>query len=125
MNSKDAKVLIVATSGPETPKQCTAPFLFAQEAAGMGAEVSLFFVSQGPAMLKQGVAENVYPKEGDRPLSQLIEETLKAGVQFYVCGAALELNGMTPDELIRDVEDLVGPSFLITKGLEADLVLSF
>jgi predicted peroxiredoxin len=125
VDPKDAKVVIAATSGPDTPKQCPAPFLFAQEAVGMGADVSICFVAQGPAMLKQGVAENVYPKKGDRPLSELIQETLEAGVKFYVCGAALKLNDMTPDDLIEDVEDLVGPAFLITKGLEADLVLNF
>lgn len=125
MNPKDAKILIVATIGTEIPKQCTAPFLFALEAAGLGADVSIVFVAQGPVLLKQGVADNLYPKEGDRALSELIEETLKAGVRFQACGAALDLNSMAPEDLIEDVEDLVGPSFLITKGLEADLVLSF
>jgi predicted peroxiredoxin len=125
VDPKDAKILIVATSGIETPKQCPAPFLFAQEAAAKGAKVSICFVAQGPMMLKQGVADKVYPKEGDRPLSELIKETLEAGVEFQVCGAALELNGMTPDDLIEEVEDLVGPSFLITRGLEVDLVLNF
>jgi predicted peroxiredoxin len=125
VDPKDAEVLIVATSGPETPKQCPGPFLFAQAAVAMGAEVSICFVTQGPMLLKQGMAENVYPKEGDRPLSELIKETLEAGVKFQVCGAALELNNMTPDDLIEEVEDLVGPSFLITQGLKADLVLSF
>jgi predicted peroxiredoxin len=125
VNPKDAKVLIVATGSPETPKQCPAPFLFAQEAAGMGAEVNICFVAQAPMMLKQGVAENVYPKAGERPLNELIKETLEAGVKFSVCGAALELNEMTPEDLIEEIEDLVGPSFLITKGLEVDLVLSF
>jgi predicted peroxiredoxin len=125
VNPKNAKILIVATSGPENPKQCPAPFLFAQEAAGMGADVSICFVAQGPVLLKQGVADTVYPKEGDRPLSQLIQETLEAGVRFQVCAAALKLNDMTPEDLIEEVEDLVGPSFLITRGLEADLVLNF
>jgi predicted peroxiredoxin len=125
LDPKVAKILIVATSGPETPKQCPAPFLFAQEAAAKGAEVSICFVTQGPMMLKQGVAENVFPKEGQRPLIDLIRETLDAGVRFQVCGAALELNGLTPDDLIEEVEELVGPAFLITRGLEVDLVLSF
>lgn len=125
MDPKGATVLILATSSPETPKQCPAPFLFAQEAVKLGSKVNICFVAQGPMMLKQGVAETVYPKEGERPLSELIKETLEAGVRFTVCGAALELNRMTPEDLIEEVEDLVGPSFPITAGLEADLVLSF
>lgn len=125
MDSTSKKVLIVATFGPEAPARCPAPFLFAQAAADSGAEVSLFFVLQGVRLLKRGIAETVCAKEGGRSMRQFIDETLRAGVKFYVCGAALELNDMTPDDLIDEAEDLVGPSFLITAGLEADLVLSF
>ena len=125
MNPQDAKVLIVATANPTSPKQCPAPFLFAQEAAKLGAEVNICFVAEAPLMLKQGVADKVYPRAGERPLSELIQETLAAGVKLSVCGAALELVGMTPDELIEAVEDLVGPSYVITEGLKADLVLTF
>ena len=46
----------------ETPKQCPASSLFAQEAVKMGADVNICFVAQTPMMLKQGVAENVFPK---------------------------------------------------------------
>jgi predicted peroxiredoxin len=125
VNPKDAKVLLIATSSPENPKQCPAPFLFAQEAVKLGASVNICFVAEAPLMLKQGVAEKVFPKEGQRPLSELIAETLAAGVRISVCGAALELVGMTPDDLIEAVEDLVGPSFPITEGLKSDLVLTF
>lgn len=125
MNPKDAKILLIATGSPENPKQCPAPFLFAQEAAKMGASVNICFVAEAPLMLKQGVAEKLFPKEGQRPLSELIAETLTAGVKLSVCGAALELVGMTPDDLIEAVEDLVGPSFPITEGLKSDLVLTF
>ena len=125
MNPKDAKILILATANPENPKQCPAPFLFAQEAAKLGASVNICFVAEAPLMLKQGVAEKVYPKPNERPLSGLIAETIEAGVTICVCGAALELVGMTPDDLIEAVEDLVGPSFPITEGLKSDLVLTF
>lgn len=125
MNPKDAKVLLIATSSPDNPKQCPAPFLFAQEAVKLGANVTICFVAEAPLMLKQGVAEKVFPKEEQRPLSELIAETLEAGVKISVCGAALELVSMTPDDLIEVVEDLVGPSFPITEGLKSDLVLTF
>jgi predicted peroxiredoxin len=125
VDPKDAKVLLIATSSPENPKQCPAPFLFAQEAVKLGAKVNICFVAEAPLMLKQGVAEKVFPKQDQRPLSELITETLEAGVKLSVCGAALELVGMTPDDLIEAVEDLVGPSFPITEGLKSDLVLTF
>ena len=76
MNPKDAKVLILATANPENPKQCPAPFLFAQEAVKLGSKVTICFVAEAPLMLKQGVAEKVYPKPNERPLSGLIAETI-------------------------------------------------
>jgi hypothetical protein len=39
--------------------------------------------------------------------------------------AALALNDMTPEDLIEEVENLVGTTFLVTKGLESDMVLNF
>ena len=120
-----ANILIVMTSGPDTPERCAAPFFFAQGAAAMEAEVSMLFTMQGTQLLKQGVAENLYAKEGGRSISQFIKDTLDAGVTFYVCAASLELNDMSPDDLIEDVDNLVGSTFLITQGLDADLVLNF
>jgi len=125
VDPKDKTVFIVATSGPEAPERCAAPFFFGREAALKGAQVSICFVLQSALLLKKGVAENLRAKEGGHPLSAFIKAALRAGVEFNVCDAALQMCDMTPDDLIEQVENLVGPSFLITKGLEADLTLSF
>ena len=97
----------------------------AVEAAKAGAEAGINFVLQAPLILKKGVAENLRPKDGARTIREFIDEALDAGVNFYVCDTALDLCSMTPEDLIEEVEDLVGPSFLIKEGLKADLVLSF
>jgi predicted peroxiredoxin len=125
MNVKDKKVLIVATCGPEMPDRCAAPFFFAQKAADLGARVEICFVLQSALLLKQGVAEEVCAKEGGQSIRRFLDEALRAGVRFHPCDAALKLNDMTPEDLIEEVEDLVGPNYLITRGLEVDLVLSF
>ena len=125
MTAETEKVLIVMTSGPGTPERCAAPFFFATGAAAMGYDVSMFFTMQGTKLLQQGVAEKVYPKEGGRPISEFIQNALNADVQFFVCSASLELNDMTPDDLIEEVDNLVGSVFLTEKGLESDLVLNF
>ena len=123
--AKDSKVLVVATFGPANLERCPAPFLFAIEAANMGANVSLLFVLQAPLLLKEGIGDDLFAKEGGRSISQFIQETLDAGVKFYVCDAALELCDLEPEDLRDEVDFLVGASFLISKGLEADLVLNF
>jgi predicted peroxiredoxin len=118
-------ILVVATFGSANPERCPAPFMFAGEAAKAGAEAGICFVLQAPQLLKQGVAEGLRPKEGGRTIREFIDEALALGVQFYVCDAALELCDMTPEDLIEEVEELVGPSFVVKQGLKSDLVLSF
>ncbi len=125
MDPHNKSVLIVATSGPGTPERCAAPFLFAREAALKGARVRICFVLTSALLLKRGVAESLYAKEGGHPVSHFIKAALRASVELDVCDAALQMCDMTPDDLIEEVENLVGPSYLITQGLESDLVLSF
>ncbi len=119
------KVLVVMTSGPGTPERCAAPFFFATGAAALGHDVSMFFTMQGAQLLKQGVAETVYAKQGGRSIRQFMQSAIEAGVNFFVCSASLELNDMTPDDLIEEADHLVGSVFLTERGLESDLVLSF
>lgn len=119
------KVLVIATFGSANPERCPAPFVFAGEAAKAGADAGISFVLQAPLILKQGVAETLHSKEGGRTIREFIDEALGVGVKFYVCDTALSLCDMTPEDLIDEVEDLVGPSFLIKEGLKSDLVLSF
>lgn len=119
------KILIVVTSGPQIPERCVGPFFFANSAARNKAEVSMLFAMSGSILLKQGVAETICAKEGGRPVRGFLDDCLKAGVKLYVCAASLKLNDMVADDLIDDVENLVGSSFIFTKGLESDMVLNF
>ena len=109
-------VLVVATFGPANPERCPAPFMFAGEAAKAGAEAGICFVLQAPQLLKRGIAQGLRPKEGGRTIREFIDEALALGVHFYVCDAALELCDMTAEDLIEEVEELVGPSFVVKQG---------
>jgi hypothetical protein len=119
------KVMVVATFGSANPERCPGPFVFAGEAAKAGAEAGIVFVLQAPLVLKQGVAETLRAKQGGRTIREFIDDALGLGVRFYVCDTALTLCDMAPEDLIEEVDDLVGPSFLVKEGLRADLVLSF
>lgn len=119
------KILMMLTSGPETPERCAAPFFFATGAAKMGHDVTLFFTMQATQLLKRGVAEQLCAKQGGRPVSQFIRNALDAGVKFYICSASLELNDISQADLIEEADNLVSSIFLTKKGLESDLVLSF
>jgi uncharacterized protein len=120
-----SSVLIVVTHGPDTPEMCGAPFLYAQDAAAQGCAVEMFFTTNGTRLMKKGVGEITFPKAGGKCIQQFIAETAAQGVKLLVCQPSLQLNSMTEDDLIDEVDTLVGTAYLITRGLESDLVLSF
>ena len=117
------KVLIIMTSGPDTPRRCATPFFFATLAAAMDYEVTMFFTIDGTLLLKKGIAETVYPKEGGKPVSGFVQDALDAGVTFLACTASMELHDMTADDLIDDVK-LVGGAYMWQEA-EDSKVLTF
>ena len=64
-------VLIIMTSGPDTPRRCATPFFFASLAAAMEYEVNMFFTIDGTLLLKKGLAETVLP-EGRRQAGERV-----------------------------------------------------
>ena len=101
------KVLIIMTSGPDTPRRCATPFFFATLAAAMDYEVSMFFTIDGTLLLKKGMAETIYPKAGGKPVSEFLKDAMEAGVKFTACTASMELHDLTADDLVEGVK-LVG-----------------
>jgi len=118
------KVLIIMTSGPDTPRRCATPFFFASLAAAMDYEVTMFFTIDGTLLLKKGMAETVYPKEGGNPVSVYLNDALEAGVKFTACTASTELHDLTPDDLLDGVK-MVGGAFMWQEAEESSQVLSF
>ena len=117
------KILIVMTSGPDTPRRCATPFFFATLAAAMDYEVTMFFTIDGTLLLKKGMAETVYPKEGGKPVSGFIQDAIDAGVEFLACTASTELHDMTPEDLIEGVK-MVGGAYMWQEA-EDSKVLTF
>jgi len=120
----DDKVLIVMTSGPETPRRCATPFFFASLAAAMDYEVTMFFTIDGTLLLKKGMAETVYPKDGGEPVSKFLNEAIEAGVKLTACTASTELHNMTAEDLIPEVK-MVGGAYMWQAAEDAKTVLSF
>ena len=75
-------VLIIMTSGPDTPRRCATPFFFATLAAAMDYNVTMFFTIDGTLLLKKQMAETIYPKAGGKPVSDFLQDALEAGVKL-------------------------------------------
>ncbi len=120
----DDTVLIIMTSGPDTPRRCATPFFFASLAAAMEYEVNMFFTIDGTLLLKKGLAETVFPKAGGKPVSAFIQDALDAGVNFMACTASTELHDLTPEDLIEGVK-MVGGATMWQLAEDAKTVLTF
>ncbi|MBN1264606.1 MAG: DsrE/DsrF/DrsH-like family protein [Anaerolineales bacterium] len=118
------KVMIIMTSGPDLPRRCATPFFFATLAAAMEYEVTMFFTIDGTLLLKKGMAETVYPKEGGEPVSKFLKDAMEAGVEFTACTASTELHDMTADDLIDGIR-MVGGAYMWSVAEDCQTVLTF
>ena len=120
----DDKVMIIMTSGPDTPRRCATPFFFASLGAAMEYEVTMFFTIDGTLLLKKGLAETIYPKAGGKPVSEFIQDALDAGVTFLACTASTELHDLQPSDLIKGVK-MVGGATMWQLAEDCKTVLTF
>ncbi len=118
------KVMIVMTSGPDTPKRCATPFFFASIAAAMDMDVTMFFTIDGTLLLKKGVAQTVYPKSGGKSVKEFLDDALEAGVKFTACTASTELNDIKLEDMIPGIK-MVGGAYMWQLAEECKTVLTF
>jgi len=123
--SDEGKVTIFVTSGPATPQRCATPFYMASVAAAMDNEVEMIFQIDGILLLKHGVAEGLFAKEGGKSVADFIQDAKEADVEMYVCSAALQLHDMTEADLIDACDGVVGAAYMTDIGLESDMVLTY
>ena len=105
------RILIMVTSGPDTPRRCATPFFMATLAAAMDYDVTMFFTIDGTLLLKKGLAATIYPKAGGKSVEAYLNEALEAGVKMTACTASTELHGLAPEDLIDGVKMVGGASF--------------
>jgi predicted peroxiredoxin len=120
----DDKVMIIMTSGPDTPRRCATPFFFASLAVAMEYDVTMFFTIDGTLLLKKGMAETIYPKAGGKPVSEFINEAMEGGVKFLACSASTELHDLQVSDLIDGVK-MVGGATMWQIAEDCKTVLTF
>jgi uncharacterized protein len=120
----DDKVMIIMTSGPDTPRRCATPFFFASLAVAMEYDVTMFFTIDGTLLLKKGLAETIFPKAGGKPVSDFIQEALEGGVKFLACTASTELHDLQVSDLIDGVK-MVGGASMWQLAEDCKTVLTF
>jgi hypothetical protein len=119
------RLLIIQTSGVNTPERIPAGFFIATTAAAMDMDSTIVFTVNGGTIVEKQAAEKVTIKEGGAPLRSFLDQAIAAGVKLMVCHQSLDLHDLEPDNLIDEVEEIIGAAALLDMTLDADIVLTF
>ena len=116
----DKKLIIVmANSDPRNGEEIGAPIFQATVAAAMDFEVEVICTATAGRLLKKGVAERLWVKEGSpKSVYDFIKDAHEAGVKFYCCSPNLDLFDMTKEDLIPECSGIVGGAYLIERVME-------
>ena len=115
------KLLIMMTSGPDSPHRLGTPFFQAMAAAALDYEVLVVTTMDATLLFKKGVAETLTVKEGaNKTVLNFIQEAKSAGVGMYVCPASLSLHDLAMEDLIEEVDGAMGAARYSEVGLDDD-----
>jgi predicted peroxiredoxin len=123
----DKLLIMMVNTDPSNVEELGAPIFQASVAAAMEYEVEVVCTATSGKLMKKGVAENLYVKEGSpKSVYDFIKDAHEAGVKFYCCSPNLDLFDMTADDLIPECEGIVGGAHIIEQIMEEDIkVLSY
>lgn len=118
----DKKLIIVmANSDPRNGEEIGAPIFQATVAAAMDFEVEVICTATAGRLMKKGVAERLWVKEGSpKSVYDFIKDAHEAGVKFFCCSPNLDLFDMTKEDLIPECDGIIGGAYLIERAMEDD-----
>jgi predicted peroxiredoxin len=117
----DKMLIIMANTDPRNVEELGAPIFQASVAAAMEYEVEVVCTATAGRLMKKGVAENLFVKEGSpKSVYDFIKDAHEAGVKFYCCSPNLDLFDMSKEDLIPECEGIVGGAYLIEQVMEED-----
>ena len=117
----DKLVIIMLNTDPKNVEELGAPIFQASVAAAMEYEVEVICTATSGKLMKKGVAEKLFVKEGSpKSVYSFIQDAHEAGAKFYCCSPNLDLFDMTEDDLIPECSGVVGGAYLIEQIMEDD-----
>ncbi len=103
-SSNKKRYLFVVSTGKEEPKKAFTPFYYAAAAASLGYETYMFFLAEGPSLLKKEVLENLRTVEGEEPLKKVYDLAINNGVKMLCCSTSAKVIwGLKKEDLPPEV----------------------
>nr|MDO8109176.1 DsrE/DsrF/DrsH-like family protein [Candidatus Sigynarchaeota archaeon] len=117
MKKEKQKKFLLYVQTTDAPEKQYSPLVLAQTAKAMNIEAKVYYLGTGLRILKPGAADQI--KLGSFPsVKEMIDQTLKAGIEILVCEASKRMLGWEKVELIPGVK-IVGAATLNDLVLDA------
>lgn len=117
------RFLFVVSTGASEPKKAFTPFYYAAAAAAMDFETTMFFLAEGPSLLKPGVAETLRTAPEEEPLKKVIDYGMQSGVKFLCCSVSAKVIWKL-DELPTGME-FAGAATLLEAATDPETVILY
>jgi len=114
-------LIVMANTDPRNGEELGAPIFQASVAAAMDYEVEVVCTATSGRLMKKGVAEKLFVKEGSsKSVYDFIKDAHEAGVKFFCCSPNLDLFDMSKDDLIPECSGIIGGAYMIEEIMEGD-----
>lgn len=114
--SNPEKLVIISTIGPDNQEKAILPFVIANGALTVDAEVVVILQSAAVLLAKKGVADHINSPEL-MPLKDLIDSFIELGGKLLLCSPCIK-------ERKIKTEDLIPNSVIVAAGTVVDEVMS-
>jgi predicted peroxiredoxin len=119
------KFLFVVSTGASEPKKAFTPFYYAAAAASMDFETTMFFLAEGPSLLKPGVAENLRTTPEEEPLKKVIDYGMQTGVKFLCCSVSAKVIWKLDEDQLPRGMTFAGAATLLEAATDPDTVILY
>lgn len=107
-------IIMLMNTGPDRPSSLGTPFFQASAAAAMDLEVEVYFSAGNIALLRPGVADQLFPgKAKTKSVYAFMQDAHAAGVKFYACGGGMEEHDLGIRETIPEFDGARGAAAYI------------
>ncbi len=114
------KYLFVVSTGANESKKAFSPFYYANASAAMGFDTTMFFLAEGPSLIKKGAAENIRTTDDGEPLKKVIDISLRSGVKLLCCSTAAKVIWKMKDEDLLEGVQWAGSASLLEMAADPD-----
>ena len=120
---KAEKLVIFINHGPDNMEQATFPFVMANGALAMDAEVVIVLQGPGVLLAKKEIFDHVYAI-GLPPLKQLMDSFIEHGGKLLVCLPCIKERRIEESMLVKTAEP-IATGRAVQETLEAKAVLNY